>query len=99
MIAKDTEASAMPHGAAAAASVNNSGMIVLVIAIVSMAFNAISFFVSGVVLVAWLTQGEHVRDLDTWASLNYAHEVKIESIVEARGVDIAKAGPLPKPPR
>lgn len=98
VIAKDTEASAMPHGAAAAASVNNGGMIVMVVAVVSMVLNAVAFFASGVVLVAWLTQGQHVHDLDTFANLTYAHEVKVESLIEAHG-DISKAGTIPKPPR
>lgn len=47
VIAKDTEASAMPHGAAAAASVNNGGMIVMVVAIVAMLLIAACAGVAG----------------------------------------------------
>lgn len=89
----------MPHGAAAAANVNNGGTIVLIVAIVSMAFNALAFFVSGCVLVAWMTQSGHVHEVDTYGALNYAHQIRVEAIVEAHGVDLTKAGPIPRPPR
>jgi len=74
-------------------------MLVTVVAIISMSLNALAFFVSGCVLVAWMTQSSHVRELDTYGALTYAHELKVEAIIEARGLDISKAGLIPKPPR
>lgn len=98
-IAKDTEASAMPHASAAAASVNMGGVIVIVVAAISMAFTAVTAFVSGSVYVLWQEQAEHVRNVDTYMSLNYAHELQVQAIVEAHGVDLSKAGQIPKPPK